>query len=111
VHPRFRTPDAAIVVLVLLALALALTGSFVQLAMLSVVARLVTYVGTAAAVPVLRKKLAGRAGALELPGGVLIPVLALALSFVFLASADSRDLAAGAVALGVGAVIYKLRRG
>ena len=34
-------------------LALALSGSFVQLAMLSVVARMATYIGTAAAVPVL----------------------------------------------------------
>jgi amino acid transporter len=110
VHPRFHTPDAAIIVLVVLALVLALTGSFVQLAMLSVVARLVTYVGTAAAVPVLRRKLAGRAGALELPGGVVIPLLALALSLVFLASADWRNLAAGALALAVGAVIFKLRR-
>ena len=110
VHPRFRTPDAAIIVLVLLALALALTGSFVQLAMLSVVARLVTYVGTAAAVPVLRKRLAGREGALELPGGVAIPALAVALSLAFLASADWRNLAAGAAALAVGAVIYMLRR-
>ncbi len=110
VHPRFRTPDAAIVVLVVLALALALTGSFVQLAMLSVVARLVTYIGTAAAVPVLRKKLAGRAGALELPGGLVVPVLALVLSLAFLASADCRNLVAGALALAVGAVIYKLRR-
>jgi len=110
VHPRFRTPDAAIVVLVLLSLALALTGSFVQLAMLSVVARLVTYVGTAAAVPVLRKKLAGRAGALELPGGPAIPLLALVLSLAFLASADWRNLAAGGVALAVGGVVYTLRR-
>lgn len=109
VHPRFRTPATSIVVLVLLALALALTGSFVQLAMLSVVARLVTYIGTAAAVPVLRKRLAGRAGSLELPGGIAIPVLALLLSLAFLASADWRDLAAGAAALAVGAIIYRLR--
>jgi amino acid transporter len=110
VHPRFRTPAAAIVVLVLLALVLALTGSFVELAMLSVVARLVTYVGTAMAVPVLERKLAGRPGALKLPGGPAIPVLALVLSLAFLASADWRNLAAGAMALAVGAVIYALRR-
>ena len=110
VHPRFRTPDAAIVVLVLLALALALTGSFVELALLSVVARLVTYIGTAAAVPVLRKRLTERQGALELPGGVAIPLLALALSLAFLASANWRNLAAGTIALAVGGVIYALRR-
>jgi amino acid transporter len=110
VHPRFRTPDVAIVVLVLLALVLALTGSFVQLATLSVVARLVTYLGTAAAVPVLRRRLAGREGAFLLPGGFAIPALAFVLSLAFLASARWSNLAAGAVALAIGAVIYVLRR-
>ena len=93
-----------------IALALALTGSFIGLAMLSVVARLVTYVGTAAAIPVLRKRMAGRPGALELAGGPTIPLLALALSLAFLASAEWGNLLAGGVALGVGAVIYVLRR-
>jgi amino acid transporter len=110
VHPRFRTPHVAIVFLVSIALILALTGSFAELAMLSVVARLVTYVGTAAAVPVLRKQHAGRPGVLELPGGLTIPALAFALSLTFLATAEFADLAAGAAALGVGALIYLLRR-
>jgi amino acid transporter len=110
VHPRYRTPAAAIAVLVALALVLALTGSFVELAMLSVIARLVTYVGTAAAVPVLRLRMAGRPGALELPGGVAIPLLALLLSLAFLASAEWSNLLAGAAALAAGAVIYALRR-
>jgi amino acid transporter len=91
VHPRFRTPAVAIVVLVALALVLALTGSFVELALLSVVARLVTYLGTAASVLVLRKRLAGRPDALNLPGGVVIPVLAIVLSLAFLASAEWRS--------------------
>ena len=46
IHPRFRTPAAAIVTVGVLSLVLALTGSFVQLALLSVVARLCTYIGT-----------------------------------------------------------------
>ena len=56
VHPRFRTPANAIVVQGALALPLALSGSFEQLAALSVIARLVTYLGTAAAVPLLRRR-------------------------------------------------------
>lgn len=110
VHPRYRTPHVAIVVLVALVLVFALTGSFVELAMLSVVARLVTYIGTAAAVPVLRRRLKGRPGALELPGGSVIPVLALTLSLSFLASASWSNLVAGALALAIGAVIFAFRR-
>jgi amino acid transporter len=110
VHPRYRTPAAAVIVQAALALALALSGSFVALAMLSIVARLATYIGTAAAVPVLRKRFAGRPGVIRLPGGNVIPYAALVLCLVFLASGTLANLAAGVVALLVGLFIYRLRR-
>jgi amino acid transporter len=89
---------------------LALSGSFVQLAMLSVIARLTTYIGTAAAVPVLRRKFRNAPGAIRLPGGPTIPIIAVAVSLAFLASATWRNLIAGACALAVGAALYALRR-
>lgn len=110
VHPRYRTPAAAITTQSTLALALALSGSFVALAMLSIIARLATYVGTAAAVPVLRKRYGDREGAIRLPGGMAIPIAALVLCLAFLASTKAQNLLAGAVALIIGVVIYKLRR-
>ncbi len=110
VHPRFRTPAWAILVQSALTAALALSGSFVQLVLLSVVARLATYIGTAAAVPVLRRKFAGRERTLVLPGGLTIPVLALCVCFAFLASSTAENLIAGAAALVVGTVVYVLRR-
>ncbi|HVR09350.1 MAG TPA: APC family permease [Thermoanaerobaculia bacterium] len=110
VHPRFRTPAVAVVVQTAIALPLALSGTFTGLAALSVVARLATYVGTAAAVPVLRRKLGSRPGAFRLPGGPVVPVAAVLLCVVFAASATPRDLAAGAVALAVGLAVFKLRR-
>ncbi len=110
VHPRFHTPAYAIVTQSALALALALSGSFVQLALLSVTARLATYIGTAAAVPVLRRRFGDRPDAVRLPAGPAIPVAALALAIVFLASAQVANLIAGALGLAAGAVIYRLRR-
>jgi hypothetical protein len=47
-HPRFHTPAASILCQGLIALALALSGSFVQLALLSMTTRLFAYIGTAA---------------------------------------------------------------
>ena len=110
VHPRFRTPAVAVVAQTAIALPLALSGTFTGLAALSVVARLATYLGTAAAVPVLRRKLGSRPGAFRLPGGPLVPIAAALLCIVFAASATARDLIAGAVALAVGLVVWKLRR-
>lgn len=110
VHPVYRTPANAIVTQSVVALVLALSGSFVQLAMLSIVARLTTYIGTAAAVPVLRRRLGHQANALRLPGGPLIPIAALVVSLAFLVSATWQNLLAGAIALVAGALIYHFRR-
>lgn len=110
VHPRYRTPANAILVLMAIALILAVTGSFVQLALLSIIARLTTYIGTAAAIPVLRRRFAHRSDAFRLPGGATIPIAALLVCLVFLASTQPRNLIAGAIALAIGAVIFKFRR-
>jgi APA family basic amino acid/polyamine antiporter len=110
VHPRFRTPAIAVVVQTVIALPLALSGTFTGLAALSVVARLASYLGTTAAVPILRRKLGNRAGAFRLPGGPLIPIAASLLCVVFAASATRGDLISAAVALAVGLGIWKLRR-
>ena len=110
IHPRFRTPAVAIVTVGVLSLLLALSGSFVQLALLSVVARLCTYIGTSVAVLVLRRRHGHREGALHLPGGPLIPVAATLLSIGLLASATAWNLLAGAVALVLGAIVFTFRR-
>lgn len=110
VHPRYQTPWLAIVTQGVLAVALALTGSFAELAMLSIVARLATYIGTAAAVPVLRRRFGSRPNAVVLPGGPTVPVLALLLCLAFLASANMGNLVAGAIGLAVGVAIYCFRR-
>jgi APA family basic amino acid/polyamine antiporter len=110
VHPRYQTPWLAIVTQGVVAGALALSGSFVQLALLSLMARLATYIGTAASVLVLRRKLPRTENTIVLPGGPTIPILALLLCLGFLASATLRNIVGGLIGLGVGAAIYKLRR-
>jgi amino acid transporter len=92
-----------------LALLLALTGSFVELAMLSIIARMVTYVGTVAALPVLRKRFGGKEGSFRLPGGNLIIYSSLGLCLIFLISATLANLIAGAIALLLGWFIYSFR--
>jgi amino acid transporter len=56
VHPRFRTPDVAIVTYATLTTAVAVYGSFEATATLSAIVRLVTYGLTCAALPVLRRR-------------------------------------------------------
>jgi amino acid transporter len=110
VHPRFQTPAWAIVTQAALTAVLTLSGSFVQLALLSVVARSATYIGTAAAVPVLRRKFPVKEQTIVLPGGPTIPALALLVCVAFLASSTATNLVAGLIALVVGAAVYAFRR-
>jgi amino acid transporter len=110
IHPKFRTPSVALWGQFAIALPLALTGSFVQLALLSVISRLFAYVGTAAAVLVLRPRFSGRPNALRLPGRNAIPVCALLVSLTLLSAAGWKNLAAAGAALAAGAVIYAFRR-
>jgi APA family basic amino acid/polyamine antiporter len=110
VHPRFRTPARAVVLQSVIALPLALTGRFAELAALSVVARLVTYIGTAASVPILRKKFGSEPGAVRLPGGPLIPMGAVLLSLALFAGAQISNLIAALVAAAVGMIFYLSRK-
>lgn len=108
VHSRYRTPAAAIGVQAVIVLALAMSGSFVQLASLSVIARVATYIGTAAAVPILRRRMADRA-AVRLPLGPVIPIAALLVAATLLGSATGANLLATLGALAAGGIIYLIR--
>ena len=125
IHPRYRTPYVAIITQTAVALALMMLdwglnalfpregalGLAERLAMLSAIARLATYMGTAAAVPVLRRKLPGTERTIRLPGGPLIPIAAFAICLVFLSAAEANNWKAGGIALAIGAAIYLLSRG
>jgi amino acid transporter len=111
IHPRYRTPHVAILTQTGVALLLMLTGTAEELAVLSAIARLATYIGTAAAVPVLRRKFPATERTIRLPGGPLIPITALAICLLFLSAAEKKNWIAGGIALAVGALIYAVPRG
>src|SRR5712691_1168974 len=101
VHPRYRTPSVAIVVHVIVATVLALISTFAQLATLSAVARLTTYLFTCAGVPRLRKLNEG----FRTPG-LIVPILGTAISVGLFFTLNRFNFAAAAIALAVGALIY-----
>ncbi len=105
VHAKFHTPTVAIAIHASVALALALAGSFRQLAMLSAVARLTTYLFTCAAVPRLRKINEG----FRTPG-LIVPVLGTLISLSLFFTLNRINFLAAAIALTVGAGVYWVSR-
>lgn len=73
VHPRFRTPYAAIILHSMVAWALAVTSSFLSALAAATITRLILYAAMCAAVIVLRRRgFSESAKPLNLPGGIAI---------------------------------------
>jgi len=103
---RFGTPYISIIITVLLTIPVALSGSFVQLAAISVVSRFAQYVPTCLAVIILRKKRPDLIGSFTVPGGPLIPIFAIGISVWLLTQANTLQLYWGLGALMIGIPLY-----
>ena len=111
ISPKTGAPTYAIILTWFLAVALTLSGSFEQLLVLGVVARFGQYIPTALAVLVLRKRADYDPNAgYRIPGGPLVPVVTLGLCGWLLLQSDPQKLLWGAAALGLGGVLYMLKR-
>jgi len=109
VHERFRTPYVSILVYALLVWALAIYGSFVWNAVLSAVARLITYAIVCAALIQLRRHDPDGAS-FRLPGGPLFAIAGLAFCALMFVQMNLGHLAILAVVSAVGAVNWMLAR-
>lgn len=112
VHSRYRTPVNAILFTSAVALALALTGSFAQIAVVSAVARIVTYTSVSAATLRLRSpEFQGRVNpaTFTTPFGPLIPIVAIAIGLAVIGGATRAQLVGGLSALAVGALLFVVR--
>jgi basic amino acid/polyamine antiporter, APA family len=109
-HPRFRTPVNAIVFTSAVALALALSGSFAAIAVVSALARLLMYAGSAAATLKLRSAAPSsgevKPAAFTAPFGPTAPIVAMCVCAALAAGATRAQMLGGAAALIVGAGLY-----
>ena len=109
IHRTWRTPANAIVFTSLVALGLALSGSFAKLAAASAVARLITYTGACGSTLALRRP---RFATLVQPAtfvirfGPVVPLLAVVISLAVLAGASWEQMTTGGAALAIGAALF-----
>ena len=108
VHPRFRTPHVAIVTQALICAALAITSSFGRLAVLATVSTLTLYLVCCIAAWVLRRRDVRVDGAVpfKIPGGALVPVLAVIVIAWLLSSATVREFLIVSAVLVAAALLY-----
>ncbi len=106
IHPRYRTPAVSVLALAFTGWALAVTGTFTQLVALTTLSRLLYYLTTCLAVPVLRRTMPASDARFRLPGGGMIPILAVAVCVWLLAGSSWKEAAMTGAALLIGAALY-----
>src|SRR5438094_2453270 len=110
VHPRYRSPDVAIVTYAVLAFALSVTGTFEKLAVLSNVAVLLMYLLCCAACWFLVQRDVRTDGQpFNFPGMKIVPALAILAIIWILAHATLFEFAVNGIVLAIASILYFLR--
>ena len=109
-HARFHTPHVSVLLTGAVVLVLALTGSFVAAATISVIARLLSYSATAAALPVLRRKAGAPPAAFRIPAGNVVAIATLLLAGWLLSHSTGPQARNTAIAATLGLVLYAAAR-
>jgi len=110
IQPRFRTPHVAILVTAATGLALTLSGTFTYVLGLNVIARLATFVFTAGALIVFRRRGTQEPARFPVPGGEGLAILGIATCLWLVTRSGSRELRDVAIAVAAGAAIYAAHR-
>jgi amino acid transporter len=110
VHPRFSTPVASIWLTGALVIVLATTGTFAQLILLNVAARLYQYLMVCVSAAILRVRGDDSETSFRLPLGPTIPIVAAILCVVLLTRQSLFEILALLIALAVGLILYFLSR-
>lgn len=108
VHAKFATPDRCILIMGAMALVLALTGSFVKLAIASSLARLLGYIICIASLPAVRRNASDdvRKNAYRLKGGYTIPLLGLLICIWLLMQSKAESWIAVSILIAIGLFFY-----
>ncbi len=107
-HPKFSTPYRAIIMYAALGFLFSISGGFRQLALLSSAALLIIYVGVIASTIKLRNL--ESVDSFKIPGGILVPILAMAATGWFLSNLAINEILAATIFLSIATLVYFLMR-
>ncbi|MBS1680487.1 MAG: amino acid permease [Bacteroidetes bacterium] len=108
VHPRFATPYVSVIFYAGLCCIFSITGEFRTLAMFASSAALLIYLGVAAAVIKLRLTQPSDSSEFKIPGGFVVPVIAIITILWFLSNLTIKEMMSIGVFIALLTVIYFL---
>jgi amino acid transporter len=108
IHARYYTPYIAIITYAGLGLIFALSGGFQQLAILASAATLIIYLAVVLATIKLRFTQPAPTGSFKIPGGIIIPIAAVAVITWFLSNLKQEEAQSLFLFLAITSVFYVL---
>ena len=109
IHPKFATPYVSIVFYAAIGFIMSISGGFRQLAVLASSSMLIIYLGVILATIKLRKMKAEE-GSFKIPGGIVIPIIALVVTGWFLSNLSTSEITGGLIFLAASSVVYFLMK-
>ena len=105
-HKSFHTPHVAIVLTAIISLALALSGTFIYLATINGILKLILFATVCVVLPALRRRETERPAAFRLPFGRLLAMIALSVCVWLLSNIGWRELRDVGIALAIGLLLH-----
>lgn len=111
VDPKSRTPRLAVWTHAVMVFAVASSGSFERIAILSNVATLTLYaMACVAAIALMRANVRTEDPPFVVPGATLVALMAIAAVLFIMSSATAREFAATGITLAIASILYYWRR-
>jgi len=111
IHPRFHTPDVAIITYAVIAFVLSFSSTFQKLAILANVVTLLLYLLCClAALELTRRDVRTDGAPFTFPGANLIPILAIGVIIWILTHATAKEFAVTAACLGIASLLFFVRQ-
>jgi APA family basic amino acid/polyamine antiporter len=109
VSRKYQTPHVSILISAATVLLLSIAGTFIYAVRITVITRVIVYLSTCLALPILRRGQSMSTG-FHLPGGFLISGVCVVLCLWLLAYSAFSEVRDVAIALGIGLAVYAATR-
>lgn len=110
IHTSFATPYISIIVYASIGFLIAATGSFESLVVIASSSILMVYLGVVLAVIKLRYTHQSKSDEFTIPGGLIVPVICIAIILYFLSNLTQNEIIGSAIAIASLSFIYFLIR-
>ena len=110
IHTSFATPYISIIVYASIGFLIAATGSFESLVVIASSSILMVYLGVVLAVIKLRYTHLSKSDEFTIPGGLIVPVICIAIILYFLSNLTQNEIIGSAIAIASLSFIYFLIR-